>query len=143
MSKAIVLLSGGQDSATCLAIAINDFPDQVEAITFNYKQRHKIEIKSAIKLASIAKVPHKIINLPSLSELTSNALTRKDIKIEHQKGALPSSFVPGRNHIFLSYAAIYAYEKKIKHIYSGVCQTDFSGYPDCRQDFISSLEKTL
>jgi 7-cyano-7-deazaguanine synthase len=141
--QALVLLSGGQDSATCLALALKEYPEQVESIAFDYGQRHRIELNKAKKLASLANVKLTIINLKTLSELTENALTRKSINIEAKKDSLPSTFVDGRNLIFLSYAAIYAKSKGIKNIYTGVCQTDYSGYPDCREGFIKSLNNTL
>lgn len=142
MKKALILLSGGQDSATCLAWALKKF-DKVYALTFDYEQRHKIEIKSAQKLAKITKVPLKIMKIDLFKEFTKNALTDKSVKIKSPKKGLPSTFVPGRNLIFLSIAAIYAYQLKIDNLITGVCQTDFSGYPDCRKDFIESLNKTL
>jgi 7-cyano-7-deazaguanine synthase len=142
-TKAIVLFSGGQDSATCLAQALEDYPNAVEAITFDYGQRHHIEIIQAQKIAKMANVPLKVIDLSLISQLTQSALTHTNIIIEHKSGDLPSTFVPGRNHLFLSVAAIMAYQKNCTHIYTGVCQTDYSGYPDCREDFIKSLEFTL
>jgi 7-cyano-7-deazaguanine synthase len=142
-TKAIVLFSGGQDSTTCLAQALADFPNAVEAVIIDYGQRHKIEITQAKKIAAKAKVPLHIITFPLLSQLTPNSLTHSDIPIDHQNGQLPSTFVPGRNHFFISIAAVIAYQKKITHIYTGVCQTDYSGYPDCRQNFIESLQTTL
>jgi 7-cyano-7-deazaguanine synthase len=142
-SQVLVLFSGGQDSTTCLAQALSDYPDQVESICFNYGQRHKTELQQATIIAKLAKTPLITLDLSIMSALTENALTRPDIKIDHQSGQLPSTFVDGRNHIFLSFAAIYAKQKGIKKIYTGVCQTDFSGYPDCRDEFIKSLNQTL
>jgi 7-cyano-7-deazaguanine synthase len=142
-TKALVLLSGGQDSTTCLALALNDFPAQVEAIAFDYGQRHKIELEQAKKIAEITNVKLKVLDLKIISELTENALTRPDIKIKSSAASYPSTFVPGRNHLFLSFASVYAREKGIHNIYTGVCQTDYSGYPDCREEFINSLANTL
>jgi 7-cyano-7-deazaguanine synthase len=141
--KAIVLFSGGQDSTTCLAQACHDFPGQVEALAINYGQRHKIELEQAKIIADIAKVPLQIIDLSLMSTLTQNALTNPAIQIDQKSGELPNTFVPGRNLVFINIAAIIAYTKKIQHIYTGVCQTDYSGYPDCRQDFIQSLNQTI
>ncbi len=141
--KALVLLSGGQDSATCLAEACNDYPSQVAAVIVNYGQRHQIEIEFAKQLCSIANIPFKEISLNWISEITKNALTDNTKKIEQSTGQLPTTFVPGRNLLFLVTAAVYAYDENINLIYTGVCQTDYSGYPDCREEFIKSTEKTL
>lgn len=139
---ALVLLSGGQDSTTCLAWAKKKF-GKVCAITFDYGQRHKIEIKSAKKIANKIKIPLLIYKTDIFKKFTQNALTNQNIKIKIHKNKLPSTFVPGRNMIFLSIAAIYAHQLGIKNIVTGVCQTDYSGYPDCRDKFIKSLKKTL
>jgi len=141
-NKALVLLSGGQDSATCLAVAKARYQN-VETICFDYGQRHRIEINQARQLAAEAGVPFFVQKLELLKDLTENALTRDDIAIDHQTGSLPSTFVPGRNLIFLTVAAIYAYPKGIRTLYTGICQTDYSGYPDCREKFVKSLTKTL
>lgn len=138
---ALLIFSGGQDSATCLAWALRKF-HRVSALTFDYGQRHKTEIKSAQKIAKLKKIEHQIVKLDLFKKLTASALTKKSLKIEW-KGKLPNTFVPGRNLIFLSVAAIIAYQKGIKDLIAGMCQTDFSGYPDCRHDFIRSMEKTL
>lgn len=140
--KALVLFSGGQDSTTCLAQALHDFPGQVEAVAINYGQRHQIELEQAQIIAKLAQVPFQIIDFPLLSQVTKNSLTHH-IPIEHKEGQLPSTFVPGRNLLFLNIAAIVAYEKNIQNIYTGVCQTDYSGYPDCRDIFIKSATQTL
>ncbi len=142
MKKALVVFSGGQDSTTCLYWAKEKFTE-VAAVTFDYGQRHKIEIEQAVRIAVDAGVAHRIINIPTLSELTTNSLTRDDIAISQEKGALPSTFVSGRNLIFLSFAAIYAHENGISDIVAGMSQTDYSGYPDCRDTFIKSLNVTL
>ncbi len=141
-SKAVILLSGGQDSTTCLAWAKKKF-DKVSAITFDYGQRHKIELLSAKKIAKLSNTPLKIIKIDIFKHLTKNALIDKSVKIKIQKNKLPTTFVPGRNLIFISIALIYAYQQNIQNIVTGVCQTDFSGYPDCRNKFIKSLEKTF
>lgn len=141
-NQAIILHSGGQDSTTCLMWAINKF-EKIYLLSFDYGQRHKTELDSAKKIAKILKIPHKTIKLPLFAELTKNALTNQSIKIDGKKNGLPSTFVDGRNHIFLSVAAIYAKQMNIPNLVTGVCQTDYSGYPDCRDEFIKSLQKTL
>ncbi len=141
--EAVVLHSGGQDSTTCLAWALKKF-DSVRLISFDYGQRHKTEIKAAQTIAKKLKLSHKTIKLPILKELTKNALTDKSVKVKAgKKGTLPTTFVDGRNALFLNIAAIYAKQHKIPNIVTGVCQTDYSGYPDCRNDFIKSMQKTL
>lgn len=143
MRKSLVVLSGGQDSTTCLAWALENF-DTVETITFDYNQRHKLEIECAKEIAKHFDVKNKIINLDLLNQLTSNALTRNDIEVkEGESGSLPNTFVDGRNMLFLTFAAIHAKQNGINNIITGVCQTDFSGYPDCRDVFIKSLNVTL
>lgn len=142
-TKALVVFSGGQDSTTCLAQALADF-DSVETVTFDYGQRHVIELEQARILAKIAGVAdHHQIDMQWLGQLTENSLTRIDIPITHTDGQLPSTFVDGRNLFFLSVAAVLAKQRGIHTIYTGVCETDFSGYPDCRDTFIQSLTQTL
>jgi len=144
--KALVLLSGGQDSATCLAIALETYPNpgEVMAICFDYGQRHRIELDLAKKIAEIAAIPLQIIDATWIATLSPNALVDASIPIsENEKGTPPSTFVEGRNLFFLSIGAVIAKINKIQHLYTGVCETDFSGYPDCRNDFITSLTKTL
>jgi 7-cyano-7-deazaguanine synthase len=141
--KALVLLSGGQDSTTCLAAALEEFPGHVMAIGFDYGQRHKIELEQAVIIAKKANVPFEVLDLTFLSQLTANALTRTDIAIEAKDGELPSTFVEGRNLFFLSAAAVYSKQKNIPYIYTGVCETDYSGYPDCRHAFVQSLNQTV
>ncbi|RIV24141.1 7-cyano-7-deazaguanine synthase QueC [Alicyclobacillaceae bacterium I2511] len=140
---AVVVFSGGQDSTTCLCWAKQRY-DRVEALTFDYGQRHGEEMNCARRIAEKLKVPHRILDLGLLNQLVPSALTRQDILVQAgEKGQLPSTFVDGRNHIFLSFAAIYAKQVGARRIVSGVCQTDFSGYPDCRDVFIKSLNVTL
>jgi len=138
---AIVLHSGGQDSTTCLVWALKKFKN-VDVVSFDYGQRHYAELRAARKIAGKLGISHKTIKLPVIKELTKNALTDKSVKIKTGKG-LPSTFVDGRNALFLNVAAIYAKQKGIKDLVTGVCQTDYSGYPDCREDFIKSMQKTL
>lgn len=140
---AMVVFSGGQDSTTCLFWSLQKF-DRVEAVTFNYQQRHKQEIECAKAIAAEMAVPHTVLDMSLLNQLTANALTRDDIPVKAgEPGGLPSTFVDGRNLLFLSFAAILAKQKNIRHIVTGVCETDFSGYPDCRDVFIKSLNVTL
>ncbi len=141
--KAIVVFSGGQDSTTCLFWALNQF-DEVEAVTFDYNQRHRLEIECAKNIANELGVKHHILDMSLLNQLAPSALTRNDIEVKDGvDGGLPSSFVPGRNLIFLSFAGILARQVGAKHIVTGVCETDFSGYPDCRDVFIKSLNVSL
>jgi 7-cyano-7-deazaguanine synthase len=140
--KAVVVFSGGQDSTTCLFWAMERFAE-VEAVTFNYGQRHKLELECAADIAKELNVKHHILDLSLLNQLAPNALTRDDIAIEQKEGELPSTFVDGRNLLFLTFAAVLAKQIGAKHIVTGVCETDFSGYPDCRDVFIKSLNVTL
>jgi 7-cyano-7-deazaguanine synthase len=140
--KAIVVFSGGQDSTTCLFWAMQQF-GEVEAVTFNYNQRHKLELDVAADICKELNIPHYILDMSLLNQLAPNALTRSDIDITHEEGELPSTFVDGRNLLFLSFAAVLAKQKGAKHIITGVCETDFSGYPDCRDIFVKSLNVTL
>lgn len=143
MKKALVVFSGGQDSTTCLFWALKHF-DEVETVTFDYNQRHKQEIEVAKAICAEVGVENTVIDMSLLNQLTSNALTRDDIEIKDgEDGSLPTTFVDGRNHLFLSFAAIMAKSKGIKNIITGVCETDFSGYPDCRDMFVKSLNVTL
>ena len=141
--KAVVVFSGGQDSTTCLFWALKEF-DEVIAVTFNYNQKHKLEIECAKSIAKELNLEHHILDMELLNQLAPNALTRDDIKIEMgEDGNPPSTFVEGRNLLFLSFAGVLAKVKGAKHIVTGVCETDFSGYPDCRDMFIKSLNVTL
>jgi len=141
-NKAIVVFSGGQDSTTCLFWARERF-QEVEAITFNYGQRHKIELECAASIAKELGIRHHVLDMSLLNQLAPNALTRDDIAIEEEPGKLPTTFVDGRNLLFLSFAAVLAKQIGARHIVTGVCETDFSGYPDCRDVFIKSLNVTL
>jgi len=142
---AVVVLSGGQDSTTCLFWAKQKFSGEIEAITFDYGQRHRIELESAARVASIANVPHKILPINTFNTLGGNALTG-EIEVSSEldsESGLPNTFVPGRNLIFLTFAAAYAYQRKISNLVTGVAQTDYSGYPDCREKTIQALEKAI
>lgn len=141
--KCIVLLSGGQDSTTCLFYALKKF-GEVIAVGFDYGQRHKIELEQAKKIADIAGVPYHVFDLKGLlsgSSLTEPALYGQ----EHHpiNPELPSSFTAGRNMLFLTIAASWGYNHGITDIVTGVCQTDYSGYPDCRAIFIRAQENAL
>lgn len=142
MSKAIVVFSGGQDSTTCLFHALNKY-DEVEAITFDYNQRNKNEIKQAKKIARDNNVQHQLIDVSLLNQLTTSALTRDiDIKYDSNRD-VPNTFVPGRNILFLTIASIIADQKNADVIVTGVSQTDFSGYPDCRDSFIKAMNTAI
>jgi len=140
--KAVVVFSGGQDSTTCLLWAMETY-GTVEAVTFNYGQRHAQELICAAEIARELGVRQHVLDLSLLSQLAPNALTRQDIAIEHREGSLPSTFVDGRNMLFLTFAAVLAKNIGARHLVTGVCETDFSGYPDCRDVFIKSLNVTL
>ncbi|WP_255245378.1 7-cyano-7-deazaguanine synthase QueC [Evansella sp. LMS18] len=140
--KAVVVFSGGQDSTTCLFWALENFKE-VETVTFNYNQRHSLEIEVAQKIADELNVKNTVLDMSLLNQLAPSALTRDDIEIEEKEGEPPSTFVEGRNLLFLSFAAIYGKQAGARHIITGVCETDFSGYPDCRDAFVKSLNVTL
>ena len=144
MGIALVLFSGGQDSTTCLFWAKKNF-SAVRTIAFSYGQRHKSELEAAKQIAEEANVDLSIFHIDLLSQLTENALTSRDIEIEDIKpdNRPPNTLVEGRNMLFLTYAAIFAKSKGIKDLVTGVGQADYSGYPDCRNEFIQSLNQTL
>jgi 7-cyano-7-deazaguanine synthase len=141
---ALVCFSGGQDSTTCLFWAKEHF-EYVEAVIFQYGQRHSIEVEIAGKIASEVGVPFQIFDLSLLSQLAPNALTDHTMKMDEKPptGSYPNTFVPGRNMIFLTFAAILARSHGIYHIVTGVSAADYSGYPDCRDTFVRSLNVTL
>lgn len=139
--SALVVFSGGQDSTTCLFWAMKHY-EYVETVTFSYGQRHSQELEVAKEIAAEQGVKHHIPDMSLLGQITENALT-SDIAIETKDGEVPNTFVDGRNHLFLSFAAVLAKHHKIRDIVTGVCQTDFSGYPDCRDVFVKSLNVTL
>ncbi len=141
---ALVVFSGGQDSTTCLFWAKKHFR-KVYAITFIYGQKHVREVELARAIAQKADVEINVMNVPLIGSLGSNSLTDNSIEMDSEKpsDSYPNTFVPGRNLFFLSIAAVYAREKGIRHIITGVSQTDYSGYPDCRDAFIKSLNVTL
>lgn len=141
--SALVLFSGGQDSTTCLYWAKERFA-RVEAIGFDYGQKHIVELTQAKLIADGADVPLKIVDIRGL--LSGSALTEheKDVSAEHELNRdLPASFVPARNAVFLTVAAGHAYNLSINHLVGGMCQTDYSGYPDCRRAFVDSMQTSL
>ena len=141
--KAIVIFSGGQDSTTCLFQAIEEFgKENVEVVTFQYGQRHAIELEKAAWIAQDLGVKQTLIDTSVIKAITTNALMQDGAEIK-QQGDTPNTFVDGRNALFLLYAAIYAKGQGIQTIFTGVCETDFSGYPDCRDVFIKSMNVTL
>ncbi|MEN3260679.1 7-cyano-7-deazaguanine synthase QueC [Sodalis endosymbiont of Spalangia cameroni] len=146
MKRAVVVFSGGQDSTTCLIQALNQY-DEVHCVTFDYGQRHRAEITVARELAmQLGARAHKVIDAGLLNALAVSSLTRDNIPVpgyEDTPDGLPSTFVPGRNILFLTLAAIYAYQVEADAVITGVCETDFSGYPDCRDDFIKALNHAV
>ncbi|MCK6190727.1 MULTISPECIES: 7-cyano-7-deazaguanine synthase QueC [unclassified Pseudomonas] len=144
--KAVIVFSGGQDSTTCLIQALALY-DEVHCITFDYGQRHVAEIEVAQQLArQLGATVHKVMDVSLLSELAISSLTRDNIPVPTVNSSgesLPSTFVPGRNILFLTLAAIYAYQVKAETVITGVCETDFSGYPDCRDEFVKALNQAL
>ena len=143
-SEALVVFSGGQDSTTCLFWALKNFK-KVSTITFLYGQKHSKEVEMARAIAEKAGVDFHLQDVSFISQIGSSSLTDSSIKMDQDKpkDSVPNTFVPGRNLFFLSIAAVYARERGIKHLVTGVSQTDFSGYPDCRDSFIKSLNVTL
>lgn len=142
--KALVIFSGGQDSTTCLLQAIDMYGrDYVQTISFSYGQRHSIELDRARWIAQDLGVKQTVLDLSLIQGITHNALMDDKAVISTENNGLPNTFVDGRNALFLLYAAIYAKSQAIKHIIVGVCETDFSGYPDCRDVFIKSMNVTL
>lgn len=145
--KALVVLSGGQDSTTCLYWALDQFGQgNVSAITFDYGQRHRIELDCAKRIAKAATVPWALLPIDTFAALGGTALTDDEIAVETGNDidtGLPNTFVPGRNLIFLTFAAAWAWQRKIGNIVTGVAQTDYSGYPDCREATIAALETAL
>lgn len=144
---ALVVLSGGQDSTTCLYWAIDKFGrENVSSLSFDYGQRHRVELQCAEEVARFAGVSNVILPIDTFAALGGNSLTAPDVAVEstlNDETELPNTFVPGRNLIFLTFASAYAYQRGIDHLIAGVAQTDYSGYPDCREETIRSLQSTL
>jgi len=148
---AVVLLSGGQDSTVCLAWALERFA-RVETLGFDYGQRHKVELDARLRVRARLSAlrpawgerlgEDHLVRLDALSALSDTALTR-DIAIEIAVNQLPTTFVPGRNLIFFAFAGALAYRRGAKHLVAGMCETDYSGYPDCRDDTIKAMQLAL
>ena len=148
---ALVLFSGGQDSTVCLASALTRF-DRVETIGFDYGQRHRVELdqRGHVIAALRAQFPDwaarlgddHLLSLPTLAQISETSLTR-DTAIEMTAAGLPSTFVPGRNLLFFTYAAALAYRRGLGVLVGGMCETDYSGYPDCRNDTLQALARAL
>ena len=148
---ALVLFSGGQDSATCLAWALERF-GRVETVGFDYGQRHRVEldVRPGILDAMRRRFPEwagrlgddHMLDLSVLGQVSDTALTR-DVEIAMQDNGLPNTFVPGRNLVFMTFAAALAYRRGLRHLVVGVCETDYSGYPDCRDDTMKAMQLAL
>ena len=148
---ALVLFSGGQDSTTCLAWALSRF-DRVETVGFDYGQRHAIELDVRPRVMAALRQGFSLwgerlgedhlLDLAVLGRVSETSLTR-DTAIEMQANGLPNTFVPGRNLMFLTLAAALGYRRGLKHLVTGVCETDYSGYPDCRDDTIKAMQVAL
>jgi 7-cyano-7-deazaguanine synthase len=141
---AVVVFSGGQDSTTCLLWALDRYK-KVYAVSFDYNQRHKLELECAKEICEKYKVEHEILDMSLLNQLAPNSLTRMDMKVDSDAPEVgtPNSFVDGRNMLFLTFTAVYAKQRGVTDIITGVSQSDFSGYPDCRDVFIKSLNVSL
>ena len=149
--KALVLFSGGQDSTTCLAWALDQY-EEVETIGFDYQQRHAVEldcrlnvlqeIRQRIPVWSDKLGEDHLINISVLNEISDTALTR-EVEIALGDNGLPTTFVPGRNLVFLTFAGIVAYRRGSKHLIAGMCETDYSGYPDCRDDTLKAFQAVM
>lgn len=149
--RALVLFSGGQDSTTCLAWALGRFA-HVETVGFDYGQRHRIEM--TVRLETLHEIratfpqwrerlgDDHVIDLAVLGQISDTALTR-DVSIVYEKSGLPNTFVPGRNLLFLTFAATIAYRRGLDVLVGGMCETDFSGYPDCRDSTMKAMQSAL
>jgi 7-cyano-7-deazaguanine synthase len=150
-TSALVLFSGGQDSTTCLAYALSRY-ERVETVAFDYRQRHRVELESRLTVLDElrAKFPqwasklfeNHLLDLAVLGEVSETSLTR-DTAFQLEASGLPNTFVPGRNLLFLSLAGALAYRRGLQVLVTGVCETDFSGYPDCRDDTMKAMQLAL
>lgn len=144
--KAVIVFSGGQDSTTCLIHALPLY-DEIHCITFDYGQRHRAEIEVAQQLSKeLGVTVHKVLDTTLLNELAISSLTRDNIPVPSVNSSgesLPSIFVPGRNILFLTLASIYAYQVQAEAVITGIGEIDFSGYPDCRDEFVRALHKAI
>tara|TARA_R110002096_G_scaffold22547_6_gene72280 strand:- start:13209 stop:13880 length:672 start_codon:yes stop_codon:yes gene_type:complete len=145
--KALVVLSGGQDSTTCLYWAMDRFGDaNVSSVTFDYGQRHRVELECVRNISAYTGIENTVLPIDTFSALGGNALTDSQIKVDDKQAIdsdLPNTFVPGRNLIFLTYAAALAFQQGIGNLVTGVAQTDYSGYPDCRETTIAALQRAI
>ena len=151
ISKALLLFSGGQDSATCLAWALSRF-DHVETVGFHYGQRHDVEMSCRDAIRDMIPALNNewearlgedhILDLSVLGQMSETALTR-DVAIEMNEDGLPNTFVPGRNLVFLTFAGALAYRRGITTLIGGMCEADFSGYPDCRKETLDAQMQAL
>ncbi|WP_101688171.1 7-cyano-7-deazaguanine synthase QueC [Dysgonomonas massiliensis] len=142
--SALVLFSGGQDSTTCLYWALKNF-GAVRTLCFTYGQRHSKEIEVAQALAEKAGVPFQLLDASIISQLSVNSLTNSEVVMDQEQpeGSYPNTFVPGRNLLFLTFAAVIARSHGINHIVTGVSEADYSGYPDCRDTFVLSANAAI
>ncbi|MEY4911987.1 MAG: hypothetical protein RL761_1650 [Pseudomonadota bacterium] len=150
-TSALVLFSGGQDSTTCLALALSKY-ERVETIAFDYRQRHSVELDARLRVLEQIKPQfpqwaHKLgedhlLDLGVLGQVSETSLTR-DVAFKMESSGLPNTFVPGRNLLFLTLAAALAYRRDLQVMVTGVCETDFSGYPDCRDDTMKAMQLAL
>ena len=150
-TTALVLFSGGQDSATCLAHALTRY-ERVETIAFDYRQRHHVELQTRLKVLDEMRrqFPHwatrlgqdHVLDLAVLGDVSETSLTR-EMAFKMESSGLPNTFVPGRNLLFLTLAAAVAYRRDLQVIVTGVCEADFSGYPDCRDDTMKAMQLAL
>lgn len=151
MTGALVLFSGGQDSAACLAWALDRF-EHVETVGFDYGQRHRVELDCRTAIRGRLKIDFPewgrklgqdhMVSMEGLKTISDTALTA-ETEITMTEAGLPSTFVPGRNILFFTYAGAIAYRRGLKHLIGGMCETDYSGYPDCRDDTLKSLQASL
>ncbi len=150
-TSALVLFSGGQDSTTCLALALTKY-QRVETVAFDYHQRHRIELDARLQVLEVVKAQFPewgaklgqdhLLDLAVLGDVSETSLTR-DMAFQMESSGLPNTFVPGRNLLFLTLAAALAYRRGLDVIVTGVCETDFSGYPDCRDDTMKAMQLAL
>jgi 7-cyano-7-deazaguanine synthase len=149
--SALVLFSGGQDSTTCLALALSKY-ERVETVAFDYRQRHHVELQARLKVLQEIRQgfpdwdgrlgEDHLLDLAVLGQVSETSLTR-DMAFQMEQTGLPNTFVPGRNLLFLTLAAALAYRRDLQVIVTGVCETDFSGYPDCRDDSMKAMQLAL
>jgi 7-cyano-7-deazaguanine synthase len=151
LDSALVLFSGGQDSTVCLAWALERYA-RVETVGFDYRQRHAVELAVRPRIRELMRTvaarwgerlaDDHVVRIDALADISETALTR-EVAIEIADSGLPTTFVPGRNLVFLCFAGALAYRRGIKHLVAGMCETDFSGYPDCRDDTVKAMQIAL